>query len=219
MRLAIFFSTLALSTAALANPSLKIPNDVSLYSLNMLNPKVDSSLFGNNKSVELNEGWNQIVFKYSPSFMVREDLKSVYSDIIIAKFYVEDGEVTFSLPEFKNYNLAQANISPLVWSLKSQQQANLQFAQDVLPSNGVQLGRNYNEDARQYNIQGGPAAVSVSYVTTKVNGDDVTREANQASVSQVKSSNSTAFSQWQTLYLNATPKVQQQMKQWLTEQN
>lgn len=218
MRLAIFFSSLALSTAALANPLLKIPNDVSLYSLNMLNPKVDSSLFGNNKSVELNQGWNQIVFKYSPSFMVREDLKSVYSDIIIAKFYVQEGEVTFSLPEFKSYNLAQANISPLKWSLESDDHANLKFAQDVLPSNGVQLGRNYNEDARQYNIQGGPAAVAVSYVTTKVNGDEVTGEASQATESHTTTSDHNDFSQWQSLYLNATPKVQQQMKQWLAAQ-
>ncbi len=153
------------STNLYAATTLVVPEDVKLLAVNMEKPDLEGGLFSSEKTIELPDGTNQIVFKYQPTFEINENLKTVYSDVIVAKFDAENEKLTFELPEFKTLRQAQNNISPLDWQLLDTKGQPIALVEDVLESDGVQIGRNYPQETRNYNIAGGIASVAVSYVT------------------------------------------------------
>ncbi|PLX65366.1 MAG: hypothetical protein C0632_01725, partial [Vibrio alginolyticus] len=116
LKVAMALSILA-STNLYAATTLVVPEDVKLLAVNMEKPKLEGGLFSSEKTIEIPDGTNQIVFKYQPAFETNENLKTVYSDVIIAKFDVENEKLKFELPEFKTLRQAQNNISPLDWQL------------------------------------------------------------------------------------------------------
>ncbi len=221
LKVAMAFSVFA-SSHLFAATTLVVPQDVNLLAVNMEKPELEGGFFSDEKTITIPDGKSQIVFKYEPEFEIGDDIKSVYSDVIIAKFDVENETLKFEFPKFKTLHQAQANISPLEWQLLDSKGTPIALVEDVLESDGVQIGRNYPQEARNYNIAGGVASVAVTYVTVNQHQQAVTGVEPTAKVSSGASTADTKDSQMvdllKTMYLKATPEEQALFKNWVTQQ-
>ncbi|CAE6917212.1 hypothetical protein ACOMICROBIO_NCLOACGD_02518 [Vibrio sp. B1ASS3] len=221
LKVAITLSVLA-STNLYAATTLVVPEDVKLLAVNMEKPKLEGGLFSDEKTIEIPDGTNQIVFKYQPEFEIGDDIKGVYGDAIIAKFDVNNEELRFELPEFKTYRQAQTNISPLEWQLLDSKGQPIDLVEDVLDSDGVQIGRNYPQEARNYNIAGGVAGVAVTVVTVNQHSQAVTGvEPKVVAPTDAQSStaqDSQIVDLLKTMYQKATPQEKETFKKWVVQQ-
>ncbi|WP_104041077.1 DUF2057 family protein [Vibrio hyugaensis] len=221
LKVAMALSVLA-STNLYAATTLVVPEDVKLLAVNMEKPKLEGGLFSDEKTIEIPDGTNQIVFKYQPEFEIGDNIKGVYGDVIIAKFDVKNEELKFELPEFKTYRQAETNISPLDWQLLDSKDQPIDLIEDVLESDGVQIGRNYSQEARNYNIAGGVAGVAVTYVTVNQHNQAVTEVEPKAVVSTGAKSVGTQDSQMvdllKTMYEKATPQEKEIFRKWVAQQ-
>ena len=210
------------STNLYAATTLVVPEDVKLLAVNMEKPDLEGGLFSSEKTIELPDGTNQIVFKYQPTFEINENLKTVYSDVIIAKFDVENEKLKFELPEFKTLRQAQNNISPLDWQLLDTKGQPIALVEDVLESDGVQIGRNYPQESRNYNIAGGIASVAVSYVTVNQHQQSVSDIEPRVETSDTRTitvaEDSPMGDVLKTMYQKASPAEKAAFKNWLAEQ-
>ncbi|HHX8333171.1 DUF2057 family protein [Vibrio diabolicus] len=210
------------STNLYAATTLVVPEDVKLLAVNMEKPDLEGGLFSSEKTIELPDGTNQIVFKYQPTFEINENLKTVYSDVIIAKFDVENEKLKFELPEFKTLRQAQNNISPLDWQLLDTKGQPIALVEDVLESDGVQIGRNYPQESRNYNIAGGIASVAVSYVTVNQHQQSVSDIEPRVETSDTRTitvaEDSPMVDVLKTMYQKASPAEKEAFKNWLAEQ-
>ncbi|MCZ0923210.1 DUF2057 family protein [Vibrio diabolicus] len=221
LKVAMVLSILA-STNLYAATTLVVPEDVKLLAVNMEKPKLEGGLFSSEKTIEIPDGTNQIVFKYQPAFETNENLKTVYSDVIIAKFDVENEKLKFELPEFKTLRQAQNNISPLDWQLLDTKGQPIALVEDVLESDGVQIGRNYPQESRNYNIAGGIASVAVSYVTVNQHQQSVSDIEPRVETSDTRTitvpEDSPMVDVLKTMYNKASPAEKEAFKNWLAEQ-
>ena len=221
LKVAMALSILA-STNLYAATTLVVPEDVKLLAVNMEKPKLEGGLFSSEKTIEIPDGTNQIVFKYQPAFETNENLKTVYSDVIIAKFDVENEKLKFELPEFKTLRQAQNNISPLDWQLLDTKGQPIALVEDVLESDGVQIGRNYPQESRNYNIAGGIASVAVSYVTVNQHQQSVSDIEPRVETSDTRTitvaEDSPMVVVLKTMYQKASPAEKEAFKNWLAEQ-
>ncbi|GAK20859.1 LOW QUALITY PROTEIN: putative secreted protein [Vibrio sp. JCM 19052] len=221
LKVAITLSVLA-STNLYAATTLVVPEDVKLLAVNMEKPKLEGGLFSDEKTIEIPDGTNQIVFKYQPEFEIGDDIKGVYGDAIIAKFDVKNEELKFELPEFKTYRQAQTNISPLECNCLTLKVQPIDLVEDVLESDGVQIGRNYAQEARNYNIAGGVAGVAVTVVTVNQHSQAVTGVEPKVVATTDAQSSTAQDSQMvdllKTMYQKATPQEKETFKKWVAQQ-
>ncbi|HDM8224138.1 TPA: DUF2057 family protein [Vibrio campbellii] len=221
LKVAMALSVLA-STNLYAATTLVVPEDVKLLAVNMEKPKLEGGLFSDEKTIEIPDGTNQIVFKYQPEFEISDNIKNVYGDVIIAKFDVKNEELKFELPEFKTYRQAETNISPLEWQLLDSKGQPIDLVEDVLESDGVQIGRNYAQEARNYNIAGGVAGVAVTYVTVNQHSQAVTsvepKVVTEASTQSPTAQDSQMVDLLKTMYQKATPQEKETFKKWVVQQ-
>ncbi|MFH6907889.1 DUF2057 family protein [Vibrio fluvialis] len=173
---------------------------------------------GSDTQIELPDGTNQIVFKYQPQFEIKDNIKVAYSDVIIAKFESNNDTLNFQLPKFKSFREAQKEISPLTWTLVKQDGADVDLYEDVLVSNGVQIGRNYVEESKDYNIAGGAAAVVVSYVTVNQFQQPVNQQNVKAIVHSTNPNDSQMVDLLKTMYMKASPSERTAFEKWVDEQ-
>ena len=222
-------TALIFSVASLAEVKLIVPEHVDVLSVNMQKPKLDGKLFSSEKSIALPDGENQIVFQYQPAFEVDENLRRAYGEIIIAKFDQSNTELTFKLPEYRNYREAEKSVHDLDWSLNNPQGQQVEVASDILKSEGVQIGRNYSEEAEEYNRKGGPAAVAVSYMVVSnqvhaaapVAATVSAPAAAPASVEKVavpQTAGSENVSQLQYWYSKASAEERKTFRRWMIDQ-
>lgn len=221
LKVAMALSVFA-STNLYAATTLVVPEDVKLLAVNMEKPKLEGGLFSDEKTVEIPDGTNQIVFKYQPEFEINDNIKNVYGDVIIAKFDVKNEELKFELPEFKTYRQAETNISPLEWQLLDSKGQPIDLVEDVLESDGVQIGRNYAQEARNYNIAGGVAGVAVTVVTVNQHSQAVTGVKPKVVATTDAQSSTAQDSQMvdllKTMYQKATPQEKESFKKWVAQQ-
>lgn len=221
LKVAMALSVLA-STNLYAATTLVVPEDIKLLAVNMEKPKLEGGLFSDEKTIEIPDGTNQIVFKYQPEFEISDNIKNVYGDVIIAKFDVKNEELKFELPEFKTYRQAETNISPLEWQLLDSKGQPIDLVEDVLESDGVQIGRNYAQEARNYNIAGGVAGVAVTYVTVNQDSQAVTgvepKVVTEASTQSPNAQDSQMVDLLKTMYQKATPEEKETFKKWVAQQ-
>lgn len=221
LKVAMALSVLA-STNLYAATTLVVPEDVKLLAVNMEKPKLEGGLFSDEKTIEIPDGTNQIVFKYQPEFEINDNIKNVYGDVIIAKFDVKNEELKFELPEFKTYRQAETNISPLKWQLLDSKGQPIDLVEDVLDSDGVQIGRNYAQEARNYNIAGGVAGVAVTIVTVNQHSQAVTGVEPKVVATTDAQSSTAQDSQMvdllKTMYQKATPQEKETFKKWVAQQ-
>ncbi|EKO3494754.1 DUF2057 family protein [Vibrio fluvialis] len=205
----------SLSTQAFASSTLVVPEDVQMLAVNMAKPEFKK---GSDTQIELPDGTNQIVFKYQPQFEIKDNIKVAYSDVIIAKFESNNDTLNFQLPKFKSFREAQKEISPLTWTLVKQDGADVDLYEDVLVSNGVQLGRNYVEESKDYNIAGGAAAVVVSYVTVNQFQQPVNQQNVKAILHSTNPNDSQMVDLLKTMYMKASPSERTAFEKWVDEQ-
>ncbi|MHA2707792.1 DUF2057 family protein [Vibrio owensii] len=221
LKVAMALSVLA-STNLYAATTLVVPEDVKLLAVNMEKPKLEGGLFSDEKTIEIPDGTNQIVFKYQPEFEISDNIKNVYGDVIIAKFDVKNEELKFELPEFKTYRQAETDISPLEWQLLDSKGQPIDLVEDVLESDGVQIGRNYAQEARNYNIAGGVAGVAVTVVTVNQHSQAVTGVEPKVVATAGAQSSTAQDSQMvdllKTMYQKATPQEKETFKKWVAQQ-
>ncbi len=161
--LAVFFSV-----SAAAKVTVEIPSSVDLLVVNGEKPKTSGSLFQSSKTLELEDGENQIVFRFEPYFTQGNDRVGVESDVVIAKFNEQNKQLTFVLPDYRDAKAAQKDIKNFNWSLNDQNQKTIEVQQDRLIKNGMQLGRNYSQETLEYNRTGAIASVSVAGEASKM---------------------------------------------------
>ncbi|MGR5338338.1 DUF2057 family protein [Vibrio astriarenae] len=162
---AVTFATTLLVSASSLAASLSVKDTVDLLVVNMEKPALSGQLFKSSKSVKLTEGKNQVVFQYEPVIEANSERKKVYGQTQVVTFTVsEDQDVQFEMPSYRSVRSAEKGLKDLDFKIIDQHGKEVEKTLDVLKSEGIQLGRNHIEEVREYNINGGPAAVAISYV-------------------------------------------------------
>ena len=138
---------LTCTTPVLAQSTLTIPDDVTIYVVNGQNYDKDRFIFSSTNDLKLPDGEKQIVFKFRTTVKQgTDDFKTYDSDTVIAKFTIKSTHARMIMPNY--------------WQLKTDKGELLSVTQDTLPGNGIQIARDYEKEVRNYNNHNGPAAIS-----------------------------------------------------------
>ncbi|MEZ9184967.1 DUF2057 family protein [Vibrio splendidus] len=158
-------STIIVAPDVLADVTIEVPSSadalVEVLAVNEAKPDLDGGFFSSSKTITVPDGVNQIVFKYQLAFSQGNDREFVDSDTIIATFDAADTALTFDMPKFRNTNEAKKGLQNLDWKLVDENQNAISVKQDQLVKDGMQIGRKYPQEAREYNQKGGIAALTV----------------------------------------------------------
>ncbi|MFA0409259.1 DUF2057 family protein [Vibrio splendidus] len=158
-------STIIVAPNVLADVTIEVPSSadalVEVLAVNEAKPDLDGGFFSSSKTITVPDGLNQIVFKYQLAFSQGNDREFVDSDTIIATFDAADTALTFDMPKFRNTNEAKKGLQNLDWKLVDENQNAISVKQDKLIKDGMQIGRKYPQEAREYNQKGGIAALTV----------------------------------------------------------
>ncbi len=157
-----FALAVVFSVSAAAKVTVEVPNSIDLLVVNGEKPKTSGSLFSSSETLELEDGENQIVFRFEPFFTQGDDRVGVSSDVVIAKFTAQDKELIFSVPEYRDAKAAQKDIKNFKWSLVDTNQQAVEIKQDRLTKSGMQLGRNYAQETIEYNRSGAIASIATA---------------------------------------------------------
>ncbi|ANQ23231.1 hypothetical protein BA893_16305 [Vibrio natriegens] len=153
---------LAMSSMALADVTVSVPDDVSVLAANGEKVKLDGGFFASERTLTLPDGVNQVVFRFTPFFNKGNDRVSVESDVIVTSFTSSDSKLALQLPEYRNLNDAEDNIKDLDWKLVDASGNAIAVKQDKLIKEGMQIGRDYVREVEDYNRTGGVAAIAVA---------------------------------------------------------
>ncbi|OEF01965.1 hypothetical protein A136_04870 [Vibrio crassostreae 9ZC13] len=158
-------STIIAAPQVLADVTIEVPSSadalVEVLAVNEAKPELDGGFFSSSKTITVPDGVNQIVFKYQLAFSQGNDREFVDSDTIIATFDATDTALTFDMPKFRNTNEAKKGLQNLDWKLVDKNQNAISVKQDKLIKDGMQIGRKYPQEAKEYNQKGGIAALTV----------------------------------------------------------
>lgn len=200
------FAALGLSTNALADVTISIPDTVEVLLVNEQKPQLDGGLFSSQKTVTLPDGENQILFLYKPYFTQGKDRIIVESDPIVAKFAAKESELVFDFPSYRNVREAKAEIKSADWQFKNQNGQVVSVQQEQLAKEGMQIGRNFKLEIAEYNRHNGIASLNKSIpMPTNVSMDDLKGE-------------NTAEQMLHFWYEEADKETQQRFKQFLLAQ-
>ncbi|MDA0127986.1 DUF2057 family protein [Vibrio sp. MarTm2] len=200
------FAALGLSTNALADVTISIPDTVEVLLVNEQKPQLDGGLFSSQKTVTLPDGENQILFLYKPYFTQGKDRIIVESDPIVAKFAAKESELVFDFPSYRNVREAKAEIKSADWQFKNQNGQVVSVQQEQLAKEGMQIGRNFKLEIAEYNRHDGIASLNNSLpMPTNVSMDDLKGE-------------NTAEQMLHFWYQEADEETQQRFKQFLLAQ-
>lgn len=158
-------STIIVAPNVLADVTIEVPSSadalVEVLAVNEAKPDLDGGFFSSSKTITVPDGVNQIVFKYQLAFSQGNDREFVDSDTIIATFDAADTALTFDMPKFRNTNEAKKGLQNLDWKLVDENQNAISVKQDKLVKDGMQIGRKYPQEAKEYNQKGGIAALTL----------------------------------------------------------
>lgn len=154
-------SAIVAAPSVLADVEIQVPSSVDILAVNEAKPDLDGGLFSSHKTLTLPDGQNQIVFQYQLAFDKGNDREFVDSDAVIATFDATDTTLTFDLPKYRNTAEAKSGFKNLEWSLVDENQNEISVKQDKLVKDGMQIGRKYPQEAKEYNQQGGIAALAI----------------------------------------------------------
>ncbi|WP_047042093.1 DUF2057 family protein [Vibrio mexicanus] len=155
-------SALTLSTFAFADVTIKVPDTIEILNANGEKASLDGGFFSATKDLTLPDGENQIVFRYKPYFDRGDDRQTYESYAVITKFNAADTELTFELPQYRNQKEAERDIKNFEWALVDQNGDAIEVKKDNLIKDGMQIGRDFPQEVREYNRAGGVAAVAIA---------------------------------------------------------
>ena len=154
-------STIIVAPHVLADVEIQVPSSVDILAVNEAKPDLDGSLFSSYKTLTVPDGQNQIVFQYQLAFDKGNDREFIDSDAIIATFSATDAALTFDMPKYRNTAEAKKSLQNLDWKLVDENQNAISVKQDKLIKDGMQIGRKYPQEAKEYNQKGGIAALTI----------------------------------------------------------
>ena len=158
-------STIVAAPAVLADVEIQVPSSVDILAVNEAKPDLDGSLFSSHKTLTVPDGQNQIVFQYQLAFDKGNDREFVDSDAIIATFSTTNAVLTFDMPKYRNTAEAKKGFENLDWKLVDENQNTISVKQDKLLKDGMQIGRKFPQEAKEYNQKGGVAALTLGAST------------------------------------------------------
>lgn len=157
------FLAIIFSASAMAQVTIEVPDTIDMLVVNGEKPQTSGSFFSTNKTLTLEDGQQQIVFRYQPYFTQGNDRIRVESDVVIATFQAAEQTLTFDMPQYRNAIDAEEKIKAMEWSLRDKQNNPVNMRQDRLMKPGMQIGRNYQQEMFKYNLEGHKAAIATSY--------------------------------------------------------
>ncbi|EGU19450.1 DUF2057 family protein [Vibrio mimicus] len=171
---------LCFAASASAKVTIDIPDTIDLLVVNGSSPKLSGGFFDATKKLELDDGEQQIVFRYSPYFSQGSDRIIIDSDVIIATFDAANQDFTFDMPKYRDAPQATKAIKKMEWQLVDQQGKAIKMRQDRLIKEGMQLGRNFEFETAEYNRKGGIAALTSSIATQPLTQQEASNAAASA---------------------------------------
>ncbi|MEF2522007.1 DUF2057 family protein [Vibrio mimicus] len=171
---------LCFAASASAKVTIDIPDTIDLLVVNGSSPKLSGGFFDATKKLELDDGEQQIVFRYSPYFSQGSDRIIIDSDVIIATFDAANQDFTFDMPKYRDAPQATKAIKKMEWQLVDQQGKAIEMRQDRLIKEGMQLGRNFEFETVEYNRKGGIAALTSSIATQPLTQQEASNAAASA---------------------------------------
>ncbi|MEF2485459.1 DUF2057 family protein [Vibrio mimicus] len=171
---------LCFAASASAKVTIDIPDTIDLLVVNGSSPKLSGGFFDATKKLELDDGEQQIVFRYSPYFSQGSDRIIIDSDVIITTFDAANQDFTFEMPKYRDAPQATKAIKKMEWQLVDQQGKAVEMRQDRLIKEGMQLGRNFEFETAEYNRKGGIAALTSSIATQPLNQQEASNAAASA---------------------------------------
>ncbi|HGF7191912.1 TPA: DUF2057 domain-containing protein [Vibrio cholerae] len=153
---------LCFAASASAKVTMEIPDTIDLLVVNGESPKLSGGFFDATKKLELEDGEQQIVFRYSPYFSQGNDRIIIDSEVVIATFDAANQALRFDMPKYRDAPQATKAIKTMQWQLLDQQGKAVELRQDRLIKEGMQIGRNFEFETAEYNKKGGVAALTSS---------------------------------------------------------
>ena len=153
---------LIVSSYASASVELQIPKQVDVLLVNGEKPDLSDGFFSSKESLTLPNGENQILFTYKPYFDQGKDRSILESNATIGTFTAADTKLEFVLPSYRNEQEGMRKIKDLQWGLNDINGKTIEVKQDTLTKDGIQFGRNFQDEMTKYNRNGGSAAITIS---------------------------------------------------------
>ncbi|MDW6094109.1 DUF2057 family protein [Vibrio rhizosphaerae] len=212
-----FTSMILLSGSAMAAVTIDLPESVDILVVNGGKADISSGgFFSSQRKLQLEDGLQQIVFRYEPFFQEGKDNVGVESDVTVAVFNAADAELTLQVPEYRNSREAREQISHMQWSLTNQDGQKVPVTQDKLLKDGIQFGRNYDTEMSVYNQSDKVASVPEYAPQSGLSAKTIPTRSTAAS--QTKASASTAETMLHYWYEQADEQTRARFKQFINQQ-
>ncbi|SKA36360.1 YccT family protein [Photobacterium toruni] len=142
----------SISFSSFADVTLNLPQSAELVLVNGANAE------GNAPQI-LKNGNNQIAFRYNKNYRENGDSHLFRSEVVIMTFSGNDATYTLQLPSISSGYQAQKFNNHPEMSLLSANGSEVPFKEDLLIKEGIQIGRNFQQEMAQYNLSQAPAAL------------------------------------------------------------
>ncbi|WP_028767036.1 YccT family protein [Shewanella fidelis] len=152
--IALCCSVLLFNTNAVAEVTLDLPSNLDLVLVN-------GNESSGNDTLKLENGTNQIAFRYIGRYQQHGTQTQFKSDIIIIKFDEQNSQLSLTLPRIRSNGAADNfNKAPQLTLIDSNEQ-NVHFEQGKLIKDGLQLGRDYQQEMAAYNLTAQSASLQL----------------------------------------------------------
>ncbi|QYJ84814.1 DUF2057 domain-containing protein [Shewanella mesophila] len=144
------------------------------------------------RSLTADNGTQQIVFKYQSNYRQQGQRQRFTSDPVILTFTGEDSVYTIELSSINSSKDAiKFNHAPNV-TITNNHGESISYHIDTLTKEGIQLGRNYQQELKAYNLTSAPAALlptntskPISIETQVMKSDSKTDDTEQIDVGKM----------------------------------
>ncbi|MDX1301609.1 DUF2057 domain-containing protein [Photobacterium sp.] len=169
---------LAMTACGLGFPSfaavnIDLPDSAELILVNGIKAQ-------GNDTLTLNNGQNQIAFRYEGGYRENGEYSIFKSDVIIMAFSGTDTHVSLTLPKLRSSLDGRAFNREPALTLTNNTGTPIAFEQDKLMNSGMQLGRDFEAEIAAYNQTSQPAAVTSLPIASLSAINQSTIVANQA---------------------------------------
>ncbi|MCP4956809.1 MAG: DUF2057 domain-containing protein [Photobacterium aquimaris] len=151
----------SISFSSFADVTLNLPQSAELVLVNGVNAE------GNATQI-LNNGSNQIAFRYDKNYRENGDTHLFRSEVVVMTFSGNDATYTLQLPKISSdYQAQKFNRQPTLHLLAANG-SEVPFKHDVLIKDGLQINRDYQQEIAQYNLSKAPAALATAITANEM---------------------------------------------------
>ncbi|OBU14418.1 hypothetical protein AYY19_06725 [Photobacterium aquimaris] len=151
----------SISFSSFADVTLNLPQSAELVLVNGVNTE-------GNATQTLNNGSNQIAFRYDKNYRENGDTHLFRSEVVVMTFSGNDATYTLQLPKISSaYQAQKFNRQPTLHLLAANG-SEVPFKHDVLIKEGLQINRDYQQEIAQYNLSKAPAALATAITANEM---------------------------------------------------